>query len=299
MPNAPIAFFAYNRPEHTRKALESLAMSKGAAESELFIFCDGPKNAASEKAVGDVRFLVKSRKWCKTVHIVEREENWGLAKSLIYGVTELANNFGRVIVLEDDLVLSSWFLDYMNRALEIYQDIPRVMHISGYLLPVKGQLPETFFYRNTSCWGWATWKRAWDMFEPDTKKLLAGFNNLNQRREFDVRGTMGFYRMLRDQDKGRIDSWAIRWYASVFLNNGLCLYPGKSLVNNIGHDNSGVHCGASTRFECQVSQDRVLNFTQDIHENKQAVKLMADFYRSLKEPFLVRVYKKIKRRFNG
>ena len=141
--------------------------------------------------------------------IIERDENRGLADSIISGVTEIVNRYGRIIVLEDDLVLSSQFLNYMNDALEIYKDSEKVMHISGYMFPVKGELPETFFYRTTSCWGWATWKRAWDSFEPDSNKLLNIIKDKGLKRKFDIEGSTGHYKMLQMQSKGKVNSWAV------------------------------------------------------------------------------------------
>ncbi len=291
---APIAFFAYNRPEHTRQALESLCKCDGALESELFIYCDGPKGAKDEKAVHKVREIVKSYPWCGAVEVIEKDVNVGLANSIIHGVTEIVNRYGRIIVLEDDLVLSPQFLNFMNDALDNYMDIQQVMHISGYMFPVRGKLPETFFYRATSCWGWATWKRAWDKFEPDAIKLLAKFENAKQRWEFDIKGTMQYYKMLAGQTRNNTDAWAARWYASVFLNNGLCLHPGISLVNNIGHDGTGLHCGPTDVYKVEISKERVSHFTMDIKESEQAIMLMSDFYRSLNKPFLVRVFNKLK-----
>ena len=195
MSQAPVALFVYNRPRHTEQCLESLSKCEGAGESELFVFSDGPKRSEDKEAVEKVRELVKSRNWCKEVHVTERKENRGLAKSIIAGVTEIVNRFGRVIVLEDDLVLSPQFLNYMNDALEIYKDEERVMHVSGYMFPVKVDLPETFFYRGTSCWGWAMWKRVWDFFEPDANKLLAAFKSKYLRWEFDINGSIGHYKI--------------------------------------------------------------------------------------------------------
>jgi len=291
---APIAFFAYNRPEHTRQALETLCKCDGALESELFIYCDGPKRAIDEKAVKQVREIVKSYNWCGAVQVVEHDVNLGLANSIIHGVTEIVNRYGRIIVLEDDLVLSPQFLNFMNDALDSYKDIQEVMHVSGYMFPVRGKLPETFFYRATSCWGWATWKRAWDKFEPDAIKLLAKFENAKQRWEFDIKGTMQYYEMLHEQTRNNTDAWAARWYASVFFNNGLCLHPGISLVNNIGHDGTGLHCGPTDVYKVEVSKERVSHFTEDIKESEQAIILMSDFYHSLNKTFFVRVFNKLK-----
>lgn len=297
MHKAPIAFFAYNRPEHTRRSLESLSKCEGAAESELFIFCDGPKKPEDEEAVKAVRNLVKSRKWCGKVRVIERQNNMGLANSIISGVTDIVNRYGRIVVLEDDLVLSPQFLNFMNDALNIYEEVPEVMHISGYMFPVKEELPETFFYRAASCWGWATWKRAWDKFDPDSNKLLSRLQAEDLQCEFNVRDSMNFFKTLQDNAEGRLKTWAIRWYASVFLEGGLCLHPGGSLVNNIGHDDTGVHCGSTDMFDVELKKQRVTGFTMDIKEDEHAVESIADFYRALnkRRPLPVRVFNKLKR----
>jgi hypothetical protein len=299
MSEAPIAFFAYRRPWHTQQALESLARCEGAEQSDLYIFCDGPKRPEDLAAVEEVREIVKVRKWCGKVHVVEREENWGLAKSIIAGVTEIANKHGRVIVLEDDLVLSSQFLNFMNDALEIYNDIPKVMHISGYMFPAKDKLPETFFYRATSCWGWATWKRAWDKFSPDADSLLIeiGRDKL-RRKKFDIEGSMNYYEMLQAQAQGRIDSWAVRWYASVFLNGGLCLHPGKSQSKNIGHDCTGEHCVASDIYDVEIGEERITDFTRALRESEEAVEAMVDFYQRERK-FYLGILKKIRQQIAG
>ncbi|NOR48478.1 MAG: hypothetical protein GQ533_10625 [Methanosarcinaceae archaeon] len=293
----PIALFVYKRPHHTRKTLESLMANAEFSDSPLYVFCDGAKRKKDIPLVLETRELISSYK-LDNATIIERQENMGLANSIITGVTELCNKYGRVIVVEDDLYLSPYFLKYMNTALDTYEEYDEVMHISGYMFPVKGQLPDTFFYRATSCWGWGTWKRAWDKFEPNAHTLLAGFINRKKRREFDIQGSMKYYRMLILQAIGMSDSWAIRWYASVFLNNGLCLHPGKSLVNNIGHDDSGVHSDCTNVYDVNVSEDEDFEFTTDIKESEKAFMLMVDFYQSIKKPIYVLVYNRLKRIIN-
>ena len=293
----PIALFVYKRPHHTRKTLESLMANAEFSDSPLYVFCDGAKRKKDIPLVRETRELIRSYE-LDNATIIEREENMGLANSIITGVTELCNKYGRVIVVEDDLYLSPYFLKYMNTALDTYEEYDKVMHISGYMFPVRGQLPETFFYRATSCWGWGTWKRAWDKFEPDVHTLLAGFKNRKKRREFDIQGSMKYHRMLILQAIGMSDSWAIRWYASVFLNNGLCLHPGKSLVNNIGHDDSGVHSDCTNVYDVNVSEDEDFEFTTDIKESEKAFMLMVDFYQSIKKPIYVLVYNRLKRIIN-
>jgi hypothetical protein len=294
---SPIALFVYNRPHHTRKTLESLMANAELSDSPLYVFCDGAKRKKDLPLVRETRELIRSYE-LDNITIIEREENMGLAHSIITGVTELCNKYGRVIVVEDDLYLSPYFLKYMNTAIDTYEEYGEVMHISGYMFPVRGQLPDTFFYRATSCWGWGTWKRAWDKFEPDVHKLLAGFQDKNKRWEFDIQGSMKYHRMLILQAIGMSDSWAIRWYASVFLNNGLCLHPGKSLVNNIGHDDSGVHCDCTDVYDVTVSEDEDFEFTTDIKESEKAVMLMVDFYQSIRKPIYILAYNRLKQIIN-
>jgi len=257
MPKAPIALFVYKRPWHTQQALESLAANMGASESELFIFCDGPKRIEDAKAVEEVRRLVRSRQWCGKVNIIEREKNLGLANSIISGVTELCNQCGRVIVLEDDLLTSRYFLEYMNMALERYENEEHVMQISGHMFPVEIKAEtDAIFLPFITSWGWATWKRAWVAFDKD----MSGFEALSKdkafRKAFDLDGSYPYFEMLESHSAGKIDSWAIRWYWSVFLKGGLTLYPAKTLISNIGFDGSGTHC---TSFE-QTNSDKIEDF---------------------------------------
>ena len=294
MTKAPIAFFAYNRPNHIEKALESLSQCEGAVDSELFIFCDGPKKSLDKEAVEEVRSIAKRKQWCGKVHVIERDENMGLANSVISGVTEVVNRYGRVIVVEDDLILSPQFLNYMNDALDFYRDNAKVMHVSGYMFPVKDKLPPTFFYRNTSCWGWATWKRSWDMFDSDSSHLLKCIKERNLCREFDLEGTASFVEMLQSHTKGKLDSWAVRWYGSVFLRGGLCLHPGLSLVKNTGHDGSGIHCVFTDEFNVELSNKRIRQFVDEIEEDKRVIELMVGFYKSLNKPLFLRVVNKLR-----
>jgi len=239
-PLAPIALFTFKRPDHTRRTLESLAQNPEFESSPLFIYCDGARNAGEAGVVEETRKLI--RDWPhpnKTV--IERDRNWGLANSIIDGVTVQCNAHGKVIVIEDDLVVSPHFLNYMNTALVKYQDDDRVISIHGYSYPIDN-LPEAFFIKGASCWGWATWKRGWDLFEADGQKLLDELKRKNLMYRFNILGSYPYKRMLQDQIHGRNNSWAIRWYASAFIKDKLTLHPGKSLVSNIGLDGSGDHC---------------------------------------------------------
>lgn len=268
MTYAPIALFTYNRPDHTQQAVESLLTNAEAKHSDLYIFSDGPKNDKAVEGVKANREYIRSLKAANddfnspslnrkgregsfhSVTIIERDKNWGLANSLIAGITEVINKYGRVIVVEDDLILSPYFLQFMNEALEKYKDDDRVGTITAYVPPIKEQLPETFFLMYFMCWGWATWKRAWDLLEKDPKPLLRGLRF--KKNKFDVGGGVGNYGNLYCQKVGLVDSWYVRYYASLFLKGKLSFYPGHSLTVNNGLDGTGTHSKSDAKKFCQL-----------------------------------------------
>jgi hypothetical protein len=243
--HAPIVLFVYNRPNHTRKTLESLEENLLSKESDLYIYSDGPKKDASKEEVEKIkktRDIIRQRKWCEKVTIIEKKENMGLANSITTGVTEIVNKYGKIIVLEDDLILSTHFLEYMNNALDRYKIDDRVMQISGHMFPAEIHIEEdALFLPFTSSWGWATWKRSWKLFDWDSKGLDILRENPLMRKRFNLDNSYPFYDMLLKQKSGRVDSWAIKFYLIVFLNNGLVLYPKKTLVWNGGFDKDAVH----------------------------------------------------------
>lgn len=241
----PIALFTYNRPAHTRRTLETLAENPVAAQSQLIAFSDGPR-PGDEAKVAEVRAILRERPWCGEVRMVESPANRGLATNITSGVTDLLREHEQLIVLEDDLALSPGFLAYMNDALALYAAEPRVMSVSGWLPELSVTLPETFFLRTTTSWGWATWRRAWAKFNPDASALA---HEVEPRiREFNVEGGYDYFRQLRLNADGKLKTWAVLWYASIFLADGLTLHPRRSLVRNIGHDHSGTHSQPDERF---------------------------------------------------
>ena len=254
---APIALFVYRRLEHARETIEALKLNQHAMLSDLHVFSDGPKDITSISDVDRVREYVRSVQGFHTVKIVERNENLGLANSIIRGVSEVLQRHERVIVVEDDLVTSPFFLRFMNEALDLYNRDLRVASIHGYVYPTMETLPETFFLRGADCWGWATWRRGWQLFNPDGRALLQALESQKLTNEFDFGGSFQYTQMLRDQIEGKNNSWAIRWYASAFLANALTLYPGRSLVHNIGNDGSGTHCLQSSAYGASTSTEPV------------------------------------------
>lgn len=214
-----------------------------ANESRLYVFSDAPRSRQSEQAVQEVRQYLKTIDGFAMVDIQEREKNFGLAASVIDGVSLLCKEHGRAIVIEDDLVVAPGFLRYLNAALERYQSEPRVMQIAGHMFPVNVAVKyDAFFLPFISSWGWATWDRAWRKFDPDAHGYAQLKSDAALRNSFDMDGAYHYFAMLEAQLAGKVDSWAIRWNLSVFMNDGMVLYPKQSLVENTGFDGSGVHC---------------------------------------------------------
>lgn len=284
MPTAPIALFVYNRPKHTRQTLEALQANALANQSDLFVFCDGPKdNARPEalEAITEVRSLVKAKPWCKTVTIYESKTNKGLAESIIEGVSQTVNQFGKIIVLEDDIVTSKGFLRYMNEALNLYEQEDKVMHIGSYLPYTNSykKLPETFLSRFMSCWGWATWKSSWQRANFDTRELYEQLNNPKVRYDFNLEGVLNFHEQLENNINGSIHTWAIKWFASIFLCNGLCLYPSHSLTKNIGFDGTGENCNLLDVKEREGVRDFIKVTKIKIEESSLGKRYLKRYYR--------------------
>jgi hypothetical protein len=267
---APIVLFVYNRPEHTRRTVETLKQNEGAAESDLFVYCDGAKNESAAENVQKVRNYVNSISGFKQVTVIERQENYGLARSVITGVTEVVNRYGRVIVMEDDLLTSRYFLEYMNLALERYQNEKKAFSITGYSHFADGekQLPESYFIRIFSSWSWATWKDRWDLFDENATGWERVIEDKTFRKNFDYDNSFDMSVMLRNQMQYHtIDSWAIRCYWAMYTSGGLTLFPNRGLCENIGFDGSGVHCSVEVRSRiATLAECRITQFPEEVAE---------------------------------
>lgn len=245
MSKTPICLFVYNRPKETEAVLESLASCQGSAEHPLFIFADGAKNERAAENVAEVREIIHRAMPFPLVEYREATRNYGLAQSVISGVSEVLQNYGQVIVLEDDLLLSSDFLEYMEASLSFYREDQRIWSISGYSpnigLP-KGYAHDLYLSPRASSWGWATWRDRWAGIDWDVSDYPQFCKDRKLRRMFDLGGN-DMSRLLALQKRGRISSWAIRWCYAQFRRGMYTLYPVRSKVINQGFGDNASHAG--------------------------------------------------------
>lgn len=292
----PVALFVYNRPEHTKKTLDALAANKYASQTDLIIYSDAAKNSSAGESVRQVRKVIRQySSLFSNVSIVERDINCGLAKNIIEGVTQVVNKYGQVIVLEDDIVTSPSFLEFMNSALARYKSSEQVWHISGWNYPIDPDgLSDTFCWRTMNCWGWATWADRWQHFSKDPDQLVQSWSKSYIKR-FNLDGAYNFWSQVTANAQGKLNTWAIFWYATIFKYNGLCLNPSQSYVANIGHDGSGENCGTSDPYQAQLNVKNVTSWPDTITENLLAVSRIKAFYQSITPPLYRRVLGKLKR----
>ena len=297
---SPIVLFVYNRPDHTRQTIEALQKNELAKESELFIYSDEAKNDDARKSVDEVRKYIEKVDGFKKVTIIKREKNWGLANSIIDGVTKIVNEYGKIIVLEDDLVTSPYFLKFMNEALEFYERDDKVWHVSGWNYPIDtNDLDDVFLWRLMNCWGWATWANRWEYYEKDVNKLIASFTKRDIEK-FNLDEVENVWGQVLANKKNKINTWAVFWYATIFKHSGLCLNPSKTFVINIGHDGSGVHCGDNDAYKHnELCLNKSFKFINDTQENIIALERIKSFYKSQKKPFFARAINKLSRMFFG
>lgn len=252
---APIVLFTYNRLEHTKKTIESLQKNDLAKESLLFIYSDAAKRDSEEEQVGEVRKYLNTIKGFHKVTVIKRKSNYGLARNIISGITEIVNTYGKVIVLEDDLFLSPHFLTYMNKSLSKYEKDEKVMHISAFMFPIEiMNKDDALFLPLINSWGWGTWRRSWKKML-DTKEKISKAKTMIDIEKFNFYGAYDFFSLLTGYEKELYDSWAIVWYLTVFSQNGLALFPRETLVENSGFDESGTNTGSSPFLSGYMNTD--------------------------------------------
>lgn len=305
---APIIVFAYDRPDHIEQTLSALSSNLYAKESILYVYCDGPKANASKdkiKAINRVREVVKSRNWCKETYVIEAPSNKGLANSIISGVTEVINKYGRAIILEDDLVTSKWFLKYMNEALDYYESRKSVFSIGANRPPLnKMEIPDDYQYDVFVCLrsystGWATWKDRWEQVDWSMDYMPAFLANSEQTKAFNRAGE-DMTHLLTLQMEGKIDSWAMRFGYAHFYQHAVAILPCYSYVDNIGFDGTGTHSGTNStgeyRNDLSLSK-KECRFLDVLYEDSRIINAFYSRFYPYKRPLWQRGCNYIARKF--
>ncbi len=295
---APVIIFTYNRLDTLKLVIEKLQKNILVEETELFIFSDYPKKEKDLESVNKVKNFLHSVNGFKSITIIERKENYGLAKNIIEGVTEIINNYEKVIVLEDDLITSKNFLCYMNQALEFYKEDKRIFAISGYTgnLPALRNLNDEGYLSYRPCsWGWATWKKEWDNNDWDVKDFDSFIKDRKAVKKFN-RGGIDMTRMLRHCIEGKNHSWAIRWSYTMYKLNKYCFYPKVSKIQNVGFGEDATNCTSIDIYQTNLdkSENCNFNFNSSIEVNKQLTKEFAYVF-----SYTNKALKKIKNKIFG
>lgn len=295
---APIVLFVYNRLDHTQVVIETLLKNTLAKDSELYVFSDAAKSENGIGKVNEVRAFIRDESWhkgFKKVSIIEAEKNKGLAKSIIGGVSEILQKYGKVIVLEDDLNLSPFFLEYMNDALDYYKDDEEIWSISGYSFPMKSlkKYPHDVFYSYRGCsWGWATWSDRWELVDWDVKdyELLAKDSKWIKRFN---RGGGDLFQMLTNQMEGKINSWAIRWCFAQSNLDKYTVYPKVSFLGNEGCDGSGTNCGFEGNNTSMIDREKYQCDFEKLDIDKKITREFYLYYTDTLDKKVIRNLKKI------
>ena len=289
---APIILFVYNRPDHTRRTIEGLLSNPDASESNLYIFADGPQNAASvedKKNIEEVRKYIHTITGFKKVIIEESEKNRGLANSTIYGCSKVINLFGRMIMMEDDDIPTPFFLSYVNRCLDKFEHDENIWCVSGYvdngIIPSTENTDDLFLVNRPSSWGFGTWKRCWDKVIWDVDILKGLFSHHDLVKGYNKWGGLDSSKIMFSFFEGKSSSWSIRYNFAAYLTDSKTILPNKSLINNIGCDGSGTHCGDYQLHLKYMERDIIIpeHIQFDKNKNRQ---LWSSFRPSLKEKLL-------------
>lgn len=296
----PVALFVYKRLEHTRQIVESLAANTLSGQADLFVFSDAGRSIAEQEEVSLVRQYIHQTDWQKRfaqVTIIEAERNRGLARSIIDGVTQIIEKYGKIIVLEDDLVVSEIFLEYMDSALAFYKSSDNVWSISGYSFPMKSLVdyPHDVYYGYRGCsWGWGTWKDRWEKVDWNVTVYHDFILDRKWIHKFN-RGGNDLAPMLQKQMEGKLDSWAVRWCFAQSNLDMFTIYPKNSLVENKGHDGSGTHCGNSRLFDTVLAERGVKYRFEELPIDKRITR---EFWRKNSDTLDKKIKRNLKKIFN-
>jgi hypothetical protein len=296
----PVILFVFNKPELTLSTLRALENNTGSSETDVFIFADGPKTGAENiplnQNVSKVREIIRQKYNFKSLTISEAHINQGLAKSVINGVSKVLESYEAAIIVEDDVLTSRYFISFMNAQLNNYKNHDRVFSIGSWNYFSQDRI-SNFFLRVTDSIAWGVYKRSWQLFETDSLKLINRIEQSNKIKAFNVDNSYDYFAMLKMQSENKVDSWAIRWYATCFLYNGLTLYPSKSLSKHIGFGDNATHCSSPEdvyrqyfEVENNLPSDDIIR----IQESPSALKSFKYFYHSEKPPIRKILFKKFK-----
>ena len=279
---APILILAYNRPEHLKRLLDSLGLNTESKASKIYIAIDGAKNEADKLLVNECHEVASQAHGFHRTIIWTSKVNLGLANSVINSVNKVLKTSDSIIVLEDDLVVSPSFLNYMNSGLTYYASNSKVAAIHGYQYPLGYIGSKCTFRRGTDCWGWGTWRNRWEAANLNSSELIYDLKARKMTRKFNLDGFTDNLKLLKLQNANKIDSWAIRWHASMFLQEKFTLYPPESLVLNLGLDGSGTHEGKYNFFRTKISHKSDWTFPADVEEDRRFIRKLIFFYIGLR-----------------
>lgn len=290
---APIAFFCFNRADKTKLVLENLAKNDLAGESDIYIFCDGPRNIKDLQDIKEVHEVIDSFQGFKNKYITKREVNHGSQFSIIYGINQVLENHDSIIVVEDDIITAPSFLKFTNDALNFYKDESNIWCVSGFNYPKNiitypdSYLEDVFFVKGkNSSWGWGTWKDRWQKIDFEIKDYQEFVKNKQLVKEFNRAGS-NMADMLRMQKTNKINAWDIQMSYAMFKNDGYSMQSIKPLTKNIGFDASGTHTVSDldlTSFEFEDVTDFKFKKLAEINDNDVAEKVYLDFHR---DPFFL------------
>ncbi len=305
MKPAPIVIMAYKRVDYLRQTLEAIEKNSLANQSDLIVYSDGPKYPENSTDVANIKLLrelVLSKQWCKNVKLVISDTNKGLNNAFFDGITEVMNTYGKAIVLEEDILVSPNFLEFMNDALNMYENEKNVFHISGCLFKIKTtDLPPSFFLSVANTWGWATWKDRWDKLIRDPAEIMDEIIKKNAYNRLTLdNAEPDYWHQLKANVDGKMDTWDIKWFASIVVNNGLILYSNSNMVENIGFDGSGTHFkNGSMGLDTKINLRKIKLVKQNVEENKTAKKELIRFFKNNKAGIFQRIREKLFLIFTG
>ena len=298
---APVIIFAYNRRDHLEQTIETLKKNKYADSTILYVYSDGYRDKPGDKEkIEDVReYLHSINSGFKEINVIERDKNWGLGRNIIDGVTRIINQYGKIIVLEDDILTSVYFLQYMNDALFLYENDESVMEIGGFVPHMsKSFQPEnSYFLPWATSWGWATWSRSWKFFDRNPEKIVSSITDEELYR-ININGAeAGQWNQVVRNLNGSIFTWAIFFSVAIIKNNGLVLYSDKSMCRNIGFDGSGTNCGdVNVDYVDEIAQYPVTLFPASLEVDKAAEKAYVDSIRKRNHARKIEIYKSMPKR---